>query len=210
MIVKFKRMMTGVGHYQWNIIDTNGQNGKVASVESGKYMISFGGNTTMLEYEQKLHNHQIIDDKESFQIARGKFSDGTSFTVSQGQASDYIKFISMPFYEVITCYEQTIAWKVGFGLKGTMYLCIYKNDEICAIVEADKWHNGEQNYTLYCENDCGIETWLIYILLWDLELILTNGYESGNNLLNSGKKARKKFDPEFIKKIKNMEMSQWK
>lgn len=115
-------------------------------------------------------------------------------------------FINGIYYWELKYYNDVYKfYEVGLKRKG-IYLCIYRNDELVAIVSKEmstKHFSGK--YAIYSKIDVPVEILLLFSLYWDITRWVDVESCSINHSLNTWQRELKeKFDESFISEIKEM------
>lgn len=114
--------------------------------------------------------------------------------------------ITEVYWEDGNVYSQ---YQVGFGHKGGIYLCIYRNEELVAEIMLHKKYGVKTTYTFYTKEDVPIELLVISTIFWDIinwfeyDAGYAFQFKSGWYTLNTWvKEELEKFDPNFIERYR--------
>lgn len=109
------------------------------------------------------------------------------------------------YWELKHCNDVYRFYEVGLKKKG-IYLCVYRNDELVAIVSKTmKTRHFSGSYEIYAKNDVSVEILLLFSSYWDITRWMEVESCSVNHVLNTWQKELKeKHDENFILEIKKM------
>lgn len=160
------------------------------------------------EYKQQLcfnpKDGKSAEEKFSFKLYIAQQLAGTIV----GRNQKVKGFLQSYFYRVMQIYgENYYLYEVGFGAKG-LYLCIYKEDQLIAIVDKPlKVVNYRDKYIVYCLEEDNIKAIFPLVLQYDMtehgdiaEVSLRSVKVKRVNTIQ--KELIAKYDPNFIPMIK--------
>lgn len=144
-----------------------------------------------------------LSDRLSFKI----FEDSELIGKLVGATKKIGLLKSYAYYDASFEGEQYYAYEVGFGSKG-LYLCIYKNEELIAIVDkALKVINFKDTYRAYIKNKADFDIVMLFTIYYDatsygdvMEIAVLSVKEKRVNTIQ--KELINKFDQSFIDSIK--------
>lgn len=117
---------------------------------------------------------------------------------------------SYPYYEYVDNGVTYLVYEVGFGHKG-LYLCFYRNDQLFCVVEKELVTvNFKDKYTCYLAEPSLLTIVATFVIYYDVvsygDFMDVAVYSRKKSVVNTyQKELKKKFDPTFIPKIKEME-----
>lgn len=120
-------------------------------------------------------------------------------------------FSAISYYEIRFRGESYLGYETGFGHKG-LYLCLYRGDELLGIIEKELvTENFRDRYQCYLADESTLDLALAFTLYYDTARFSDLGNLAvrarRKDVINTvQKEQREKFDPDFIPRIKAMEV----
>lgn len=147
-----------------------------------------------------------LKDKLSFKVLQNDMLVGK--ILGQTKTVGFLK--SYPYYEFTFHNDLYYGYEVGFGSKG-LYLCIYKGEQLVAIVDKDlRVINYKDSYTAYLLDGQYAKAVVALVAYYDIvaygdlmQIALLSVQERRVNTIQ--KELIAKYDSSFISRIKAME-----
>ena len=144
-----------------------------------------------------------IADRLSFKLFEK--DDKIGHLVGKTKKTGFLK--AYAYYEYVHKGQCYYGYEVGFGKDG-LYLCVYKDDRLIAIVDKQlRVVNFKDVYTAYIENDEDIEVVIPFVIYYDvtaygdvMEIAVMSVHEKRVNTIQ--KELIEKYDASFISRIK--------
>lgn len=117
---------------------------------------------------------------------------------------------SYPYYEMTFNNETYYGYEVGFGSQG-LFLCIYKGDELIAIVDKKlRVINYKDSYTAYIKDESYAIVTVLLVTYYDVitygDLLQIALFSLSEKRVNTFQKDLiAKYDPDFIPRIKTQD-----
>lgn len=212
MIVRIEQTKSSFD-MQWNAI----VDGKIIAVsnapfERGMFQVEInysGMNSHKLYYNPSDTTWgSKLSDRLSFKLFENQFMLGR--IVGRTKKTGFLK--AYAFYEFTFNEETYFGYEVGFGAKG-LYLCIYRGEELIAIVEKElRVVNFKDNYIAYILDSKYLNVVLPFAIYYDvtsygdiMEIAVVSVREKRVNTIQ--KELINKFDEKFIEQVKSMEVA---
>lgn len=197
---------------EWTVTDKNNQlySFVKAPFVVGKFQADvFCGNKTHYTLYYNPYDTSFgtkLQDKLSFKVLQEGRCLGR--ILGKTKAIGFLK--SYPYYEFTFNDEVYYGYEVGFGSKG-LYLCIYKGDQLIAIVDkALRVINYKDSYTAYLLDEKWAVPVMTLVVYYDIvaygdlmQIALLSVKERRVNTIQKDLIA--KYDPTFIPQIKAIE-----
>lgn len=117
---------------------------------------------------------------------------------------------SYPYYEYVDNEETYCIYEVGFGSKG-LYLCFYRGDELLCIVEKELVTvNYRDRYKGYFADKALLPIVTTFMIYYDVvsygDFLDVAVFSRKKSVVNTfQKELKKKYDPNFVPRIKEMD-----
>lgn len=149
-----------------------------------------------------------LKDRMSFKVFVDKNKVGSIVGGQTKKVSGFLQ--SYNYYEFTLENETYYGYEVGFGKKG-LYLCIYKGEELIAIVQKNlKVVNFKDSYVAYLEDEKYMSVVVPFSIYYDVtaygDVMEWSTLSIKEKRVNTtSKELRSKYDADFIKRVVNKE-----